>query len=80
MDKKNKKSGRLRLINLDRDGRGISKNQAELGPGFKKFFILFGNNFGKLVSVNIFFVLGNFPLLFLIINLSGYFKKKRKKQ
>ena len=75
MEKNNKKKGgRLRLVNLDRDGKGVSKNQANLAPGFKKFFILFGNNFGKLVSVNIFFVLGNFPLIFLIINLSGYFK------
>ena len=76
MDKNNKKSTRLRLINLDKDGKGVSKNQANLSPGFKKFFILFGNNFGKLVSVNIFFVLGNFPLIFLITNLSGYFKKQ----
>lgn len=76
MEKKNKKNGRLRLVNLDRDGKGVSKNQANLTPGLKKFFILFGNNFGKLVSVNIFFVLGNFPLIFLIINLSGYFKKE----
>ncbi len=76
MENKNKKIGRLRLVNFDKDGKGVSKNQTDLGPGFKKFFISFWNNFGKLVSVNIFFVLGNFPLLFLIINLSGYFKKE----
>lgn len=74
MNKNNKKSGRLRLVNFDRDGKGVSKNAADLKPGFKKFFISFGNHFSKLVSVNIFFILGNFPLIFLIANLSEYFK------
>ena len=74
MEKKKQKNGRLRLINLQREGKGVSKNQADMTPGFKKFFITLYNNFGKLVTVNIFMVIGNFPLIFLIINLSGYFK------
>ena len=74
MEKKKQRSGRLRLINLERDGKGISKSRANETPGLKKFFATLFNNFGKLVYVNIFMVLGNFPLLFLIINLSGYFK------
>ncbi|MBE6645148.1 MAG: DUF624 domain-containing protein [Ruminococcaceae bacterium] len=74
MDKNNKKPKRFRLINLEKEGKGISKNRAELAPGFKKFFLSYFANFNKLVSVNIFMVLGNFPLIFLIINLSGYFK------
>ena len=74
MNKNNKKTGRLRLINLDRDGKGVSKNAGDMTPGFKRFFISFGNHFNKLVSVNIFFILGNFPLIFLIANLSEYFK------
>lgn len=74
MDKKNNKTKRFRMINLEKEGKGISKNRAELAPGLKKFFISYFANFNKLVSVNIFIVLGNFPLIFLIINLSGYFK------
>ena len=74
MDKNNKKTKRFRLINLEKDGKGISKNRAELAPGLKRFFVSYFRNFSKLVSVNIFMVLGNFPLIFLIINLSGYFK------
>ena len=56
----------MRLFNLQRDGKGVSKNAANLPFGLKRFFISYASSFGKLVSVNIFFVLGNFPLLFLI--------------
>ena len=69
-----KKPKRLRLFDLSREGKGISKSDADMTPGFKKFFISYKNNFGKLVSVNMLMVLGNFPLLFLIINLSGNFQ------
>ncbi len=74
MKNNNNKTKRLRLINLEKEGKGISKDRPELAPGLKKFFISYFANFSKLVSVNIFMVLGNFPLIFLIINLSGYFK------
>jgi hypothetical protein len=72
--KQNNKSKRLRIVDFTRDGKGISKSAADMKPGLKRFFVTIKNNFGKLVSVNIFMVLGNFPLLFLIINFSGYFK------
>lgn len=68
------KSKRLRLFDFQRDGKGISKNNPLDESGLKRFFITYGNNFGKLVSVNIFFVLGNFPIFFLIAALSGYTK------
>lgn len=74
MKKEKKKTKRLRLFDFQRDGKGVSKSDADMAPGFKKFFITYKNNFNKLISVNIFMVLGNFPLLFLIINLSGYFQ------
>ena len=74
MDKDNKKTKRFRIFNLEKEGKGISKNRAELAPGLKKFFISYFANFNKLISVNIFMVLGNFPLIFLILNFSGYFK------
>ncbi|MBQ8689124.1 MAG: YesL family protein [Clostridia bacterium] len=66
-----KKSKRLRLFDLQRDGKGISKNQADMTPGLKRFFLSYINNFGKIVSTNIIMVLGNFPIIFLIAALSG---------
>lgn len=73
---KDTKKLKLKIIDFEKDGKGISKSQANLSWGFKKFFLYFKNNFGKLVSVNIIMVLGNFPLFFLICNLSGYFKQE----
>lgn len=73
MDSNNKKK-RFKLFDLQREGKGISKNADALQPGLKRFFISYKDNFGKLVSVNIFFILGNFPLIFLIAALSGFSK------
>ena len=69
-----KPTKRLRLVDFNRDGKGISKKAADMKPGFKRFFISYKNNFGKLVSTNIIFVLGNFPLFFLIAALAGVTK------
>lgn len=74
-DNKNSKRLRLKIVDFQKDGKGVSKSQADMAPGFKKFFLYLKNNFSKLVSVNIIMVLGNFPLFFLICNFSGYFKK-----
>lgn len=73
MDNKNKKK-RLRLFDLQREGKGVSKNNNALDPGLKRFFVSYKDNLGKLVSVNILFILGNFPLIFLIAALSGFSK------
>lgn len=71
MEKNNKKKRRFKLFDLQREGKGVSKNAKALEPGLKRFFISYKNNFGKLISVNILFVLGNFPLIFLIATLAG---------
>ena len=71
---KKKENKRLRLFDIQRDGRGISKKEIMSESGLKRFFLTLKNNFGKLISVNMIMVLGNFPLLFLIITLSGYTK------
>ncbi len=73
-DNKKKPTSRLRLIRLDKDGRGVSKSSEHMKGGVRGFFRTLFDNFGKLVSTNIIMVLGNFPLFFLIMNLSGYFK------
>ena len=41
----NNKKKRFKLFDYQREGKGISKNQPELAPGFKKFFISYKNNF-----------------------------------
>ena len=70
MENKNKKK-RFRFFDLQKEGKGVSKNTKALEPGLKRFFISYKNNFGKLVSTNIFFILGNFPAIFLIAALAG---------
>ena len=65
---------RLRIFDIQRDGKGISKREPLSPSGFKRFFITYKDNLGKLVYVNMYMVLGNFPLFFLIVTLSGYTK------
>ena len=63
----------FRLFNqFQQDSRGLSKNKADNGFGLKRFFITFKDNFNKILLCNIFMVLGNFPIIFLIAALSGY--------
>ena len=69
---KNKNNKSLKLFDITRDGKGIGKNEPLNESGLKRFFITYKDNIGKLLSVNIIFVLGNFPLFFLIAVLSGY--------
>ena len=71
---KKDKNKRLRLFDITRDGKGLSKNSNESIGGMKRFFISFKDNFGKITSINIFMVLGNFPLIFLIATLGGFTK------
>ncbi|MBO4265384.1 MAG: DUF624 domain-containing protein [Clostridia bacterium] len=39
--------------------------------GIAYFFKLFGRNIGRLFSVNLFYIFGNFPILFLLLAISG---------
>ncbi len=76
MDKNKKK--RLQIFDITRDGRGIGKNERGAQPGtLRHFFTCFWNNASKLLGVNIFFILGNFPIFFAIAALSGYSKVER---
>ncbi len=73
-EKKDNKKKRFKLFDLQKEGKGVSKRDADQAPDLKGFFISYKNNFGKLVSVNIFYILGNFPILALIAALSGVSK------
>lgn len=72
MKEKKKSNKRLRLFDLNRDGKGVSKNDNSSSGGFKRFFRSFKDNFTKILYVNILMVLGNFPLLFIIATIPGY--------
>lgn len=72
MKDKNKKSQGLKLIRIADEGKGVSKTESELPPSFKRFFLCLRNNLGKLLTLNILMVAGNFPLIFIIIALAGY--------
>ena len=67
------KKKRFKLFDSQREGKGITKEQANLPPNLKKFFILYKRDFSRLLSVNIILVLGNFPIFFLLLPLSGIF-------
>lgn len=70
------KKKKLKLFDITRDGKGLSKAQAAKNGSIKRFFISYKDNFGKITSVNMFMVIGNFMLIFLIITLSGLTKAK----
>lgn len=64
------------LFNIyNRDGKGVEKG-TELNvlekPGFANFFKLLGRRFSQITTINMFYVLGNFPLFFALIALTGY--------
>ena len=67
-----KKKRKFRLFDTQREGKGVTKEQAASeGTGLKRFFRLYRDNLGKLFSLNIMMVLGCIPLLFAILALSG---------
>ena len=66
----------LRLFDITKDGKGLSKNANEKVGGIKRFFTSYKDNFGKITSINIIMVIGNFPLIFLIAALAGLTKVK----
>ena len=75
MDLKNTENKRkFKLFDLTKEGPGISKRQSLNPSGFKRFFVTYKDNFGKLLYVNMYMVLGNFPVFFLVMVLSGISK------
>lgn len=66
------KTPRFKIFDFQREGRGVSKREADLGTGLKRFFTSLKNHFNKIIYVNILMVLGNFPVFFLVAALSGY--------
>lgn len=73
-DEEKPKKKRFKLFDTQREGKGVSKEEAVITPDLKGFFKSFSRNFNKLLSVNILMVVGNFPILFALLGMSGMFK------
>lgn len=56
------------------DGPGVEKDEVKAmeDPSLFNFFKLLKRKFGRLVTVNAMYLLGNFPIIFFIILMSGY--------
>ncbi len=72
MSEKKKNKG-LPFFNFNKDGKGVSKEEADLPHTFLNFFKYFPRHFSKMMSLNIAFVIGNFPIFFILPVLAGYF-------
>ncbi len=62
---------------LYRDGKGVSKDEENItkNPTFANFFKLSFRTGGRFLSLNLTYVLGNFPIFFILLAMSGYFSR-----
>ena len=63
---------KFKLFDFNKDGKGVSKNDVDGPPNLAGFFKKYKRKFSRLLSVNIFMVLGNFPLFFAGFAMAGY--------
>ena len=59
----------FKLFNYSLEGKGVKK-EPEGPKNLKNFFISYARKFGQLVTVNIYYVFGNFPVLFAMLAIS----------
>lgn len=64
----------FKLFNLAKDGKGVKK-EPEGPKNLANFFKHYANKFTRLVCVNLLYIMGNFPIIFLIMGLSGNFDR-----
>lgn len=57
-----------------KDGKGVEKDEKPIcdEPTLKNFFVMLGRKLNQMLSVNIIMVIGNFPIFFLLLAVSGY--------
>ncbi len=60
----------FKLFNYNKDGKGVKK-EPEGPKNLANFFKHYSSKFTRLFGVNLFYVIGNFPIFFLILALSG---------
>lgn len=63
---------KFKLFDFNKDGKGVSKDDVDGPPNLSTFFKKYKRKFSRLLSVNIFMVLGNFPIFFAGMALAGY--------
>ncbi len=76
--KKKERKEKFNIFNrLYKDGNGVDKDEEQIAvnPTLKNFFKLLGRKFNRIVTVNIFMILGNFPLFFLLLRMTEYFSE-----
>ncbi len=66
---------KFKLFDSNAPGRGITKQQAQMvdNYSFSGFFRVYKDRFWNISTLNIFFILANFPIVFMIAALSGNF-------
>ncbi len=60
----------IKLFDWNKEGKGVKK-EPEGPKNLKNFFKHFGSKFTRLVTVNMYYIFGNFPVFFLMLALSG---------
>lgn len=76
--KKKERKEKFNIFNrLYKDGSGVEKDEEQIAdnPNLKNFFKLLGRKFNRIVTVNIFMILGNFPIFFLLLRMTEYFSE-----
>ena len=64
---------KFKLFDTQREGPGVLKNERPLKYDLYSYFVRMWRNMSKLISVNLLYVVGNFPLFFAIIAMTGRF-------
>ena len=68
-----KKKKRGLFSRYEKDGKGIDKDDVITNYDFLNFFKLYFRRFIKLIWVNALYIVGNFPIFFLLLAISGLF-------
>ena len=71
--KKKKKLTLYSLLNPDREGKGVEKEDPNLPRNFSYYFKLLGRRFSTIFTLNLLTVFGNFPIIFLFLAFAGFF-------
>ncbi len=74
-DEKNNSSRFNPFSWMTRDGIGVEDDEPPIldNPGIKNYFKLLGRRFNQIVTINLMLLIGNFPIVFALAVLSGYF-------
>ena len=63
---------KFKLFDFNKDGKGVDPHEDDGPPNIVRFFKQYARKFSRLLSVNIFMVLGCFPLFFLGFAYAGF--------